>query len=169
VGTGRARNTLVRVDVRHYHCSFCGVVATEIERLVGGPGVTICKACVTRCQQILAMAPEPVDGAPLFPIVFPPNEPGEAERGQHLVSDYLRGDADAFFVIVDQYSALLLEEAEGMLGPFWEPTEAVRETFLRAIAAIRRFDRLGQWQLRPWLSAILRQVWIDQQAEPGVD
>ena len=85
------------------------------------------------------------------------------------MSDHLRGFSDAFFVIVDQYSASLLEEAESLPGVAWEPEAAVQETFLRAIAAIRRFDRNGQWQLRPWLSAILRQLWSERHGEPDVD
>lgn len=162
------------MEVSQYHCSFCGNPAGEVEQLVGGPGVAICNECVFRCQQILTARgdrdnPDPNAGAPLFSLAFQPIDPAEEERDRRLVSDHLRGDSDAFYVIVDQYSASLLEEAEGLLGVAWEPDAAVHETFLRAVAAIRRFDRNGQWRLRPWLSSLLRQLWSERHGEPGVD
>jgi ClpX C4-type zinc finger/Sigma-70 region 2 len=157
------------VDLTQYHCSFCGSAAGEVERLVGGPGVAICNECVVRCQQILTAGPDRDQGAPLFSVVIPPIGSAEDERDRRLVSDHLRGDSDAFFVIVDQYAASLREEAESLLGVTSEPDTAVHETFLRAIAAIRQFDRSGQWQLRPWLSSILRQVCSERHGEPRID
>jgi hypothetical protein len=38
-------------------CSFCGKSETEISRLLGGPGVHICDACVGVCNNILAATP----------------------------------------------------------------------------------------------------------------
>jgi hypothetical protein len=35
------------------HCSFCAKPNTEVERLIGGPGVYICNECVGLCQVIL--------------------------------------------------------------------------------------------------------------------
>lgn len=35
-------------------CSFCGKSHKQVERLVGGPGVYICDACVSLCSGILA-------------------------------------------------------------------------------------------------------------------
>ncbi len=35
-------------------CSFCGKSHLEVARLVGGPGVYICDACVALCDDILA-------------------------------------------------------------------------------------------------------------------
>jgi hypothetical protein len=58
---------------------------------------------VALCQQILAASPDHGDGAPLFSIDYPLSNPAEAERDQRLVSFHLLGDADAFFVITDQY------------------------------------------------------------------
>lgn len=34
-------------------CSFCGKSEKEVTRLIGGPGVYICDACVSICNRIL--------------------------------------------------------------------------------------------------------------------
>jgi DNA-directed RNA polymerase specialized sigma24 family protein len=118
---------------------------------------------VGKCQEILATSPD--DGgdlAPLFSIEYPLINPEEAERDRRLVSNYLQGDMDAFFVIVDDHSTVLFEDAKQVLGAADAADEAVHETFQRALLAIRGFDRNGQWKLRSWLRAILRQVWIER-------
>lgn len=38
---------------RVYRCSFCGKAQTEVDTLVGGPGVFICNECVQLCGQII--------------------------------------------------------------------------------------------------------------------
>jgi hypothetical protein len=38
-------------------CSFCGSTAAEVARLIAGPRVFICDACVARCNEILAEHP----------------------------------------------------------------------------------------------------------------
>jgi ATP-dependent Clp protease ATP-binding subunit ClpX len=40
-------------------CSFCARSSDVVDRLVGGPGVHICDACVEICEQILAGQPAP--------------------------------------------------------------------------------------------------------------
>jgi ATP-dependent Clp protease ATP-binding subunit ClpX len=35
-------------------CSFCGTPDAEVDRLIAGPGVYICNACVGLCEQLLA-------------------------------------------------------------------------------------------------------------------
>jgi hypothetical protein len=44
------------------YCSFCRKHQDHVEKLIGGPGVTICDACVAICNRILAGKP-----APAFP------------------------------------------------------------------------------------------------------
>src|SRR5262245_45612509 len=44
------------------HCSFCRRSDEVVEKLIGGPGVYICDACVAICNRILAGKP-----APAFP------------------------------------------------------------------------------------------------------
>ncbi|MGH8994652.1 MAG: ClpX C4-type zinc finger protein [Acidimicrobiales bacterium] len=39
------------------NCSFCGKPNTEVDKLVGGPGVYICNECVSLCTTILAEPP----------------------------------------------------------------------------------------------------------------
>jgi hypothetical protein len=39
---------------RNTHCSFCGKGQDQVSRLVAGPGVYICDACVGLCNEILA-------------------------------------------------------------------------------------------------------------------
>jgi hypothetical protein len=42
---------------RRLVCSFCGSTAAEVARLIAGPRVFICDACVARCNEILAEHP----------------------------------------------------------------------------------------------------------------
>jgi len=42
---------------RKLKCSFCGRSDKDVTRLIGGPGVTICDACVGSCNRILDATP----------------------------------------------------------------------------------------------------------------
>ena len=42
---------------RKLKCSFCGKSDKEVTRLIGGPGVYICDACVGACNRILEATP----------------------------------------------------------------------------------------------------------------
>jgi len=42
---------------RKLKCSFCGKSDREVTRLIGGPGVYICDACVGICNRILEGTP----------------------------------------------------------------------------------------------------------------
>ena len=44
--------------VRDLHCSFCGKSEHAVERLIAGPRVFICEACVNKCVAILGEKPE---------------------------------------------------------------------------------------------------------------
>ena len=44
---------------RLLYCSFCRKDQDAVEKLIGGPGVTICDACVAICNRILAGKPAP--------------------------------------------------------------------------------------------------------------
>jgi hypothetical protein len=50
------------------HCSFCAKPATDVERLISGPGVYICEGCVGACNAILEQVrdagPEPAPRLP---------------------------------------------------------------------------------------------------------
>ena len=47
---------------RKMACSFCGKSADQVQRLIAGPRVFICDACVAECNAILA-AHSPEAGA----------------------------------------------------------------------------------------------------------
>jgi len=42
---------------RKLRCSFCGKRDKDVARLIGGPGVYICDACVGICNRILEASP----------------------------------------------------------------------------------------------------------------
>ena len=42
---------------RVFHCSFCGKSQMDVVKLIAGPGVFICDACVDLCVPIMAAAP----------------------------------------------------------------------------------------------------------------
>jgi len=43
-----------------FRCSFCFKPQTEVQKLVAGPGVFICDACVDLCVPIMAQATTPL-------------------------------------------------------------------------------------------------------------
>lgn len=47
---------------RRLRCSFCGLSDREVARLVGGPNVHICDACVGACNRILEATPSSFAG-----------------------------------------------------------------------------------------------------------
>ena len=51
---------------RQLCCSFCGKLEDEVRKLVAGPNVYICDACVGVCTQLMAdtEAPKPAPASP---------------------------------------------------------------------------------------------------------
>ena len=47
---------------RKLKCSFCGKSDKEVTRLIGGPGVYICNACVSICNKVLEATPVVFNG-----------------------------------------------------------------------------------------------------------
>jgi hypothetical protein len=47
----------LRLKPRRLNCSFCGKKASEVSKLLGGPKVHICDACVGVCNKILEATP----------------------------------------------------------------------------------------------------------------
>lgn len=48
---------------RSLACSFCGRDDSQVQRLIAGPRVFICDACVERCNAILAESGPPTSAA----------------------------------------------------------------------------------------------------------
>ncbi|MBO0868698.1 MAG: hypothetical protein J2P15_09055 [Micromonosporaceae bacterium] len=48
-------------------CSFCGTPEHQVEKIIAGPGVYICDACVELCSEILAEVRGTPSGAPSRP------------------------------------------------------------------------------------------------------
>jgi hypothetical protein len=86
---------LMSESKRKLCCSFCGKDHTQVAKLVAGPGVYICDACVSLCQvyldnpneqgKLLIEDGQPVvkDGKP----VFIPFSPEEEEQRRELLRD----------------------------------------------------------------------------------
>ena len=79
---------------------------------------------------------------------------GATGRADELaaVSEVLRGNKDAFRLIVDRYKGLIVRLSLSFLGNREEAEEAAQEIFLRAFRSLHRFslDR----RLLPWLYSI---------------
>jgi hypothetical protein len=52
---------------RKLKCTFCGKSDKEVTRLIGGPGVHICDACVGICNKVLEAAPVAFQGWQAMP------------------------------------------------------------------------------------------------------
>jgi ATP-dependent Clp protease ATP-binding subunit ClpX len=75
-------------------CSFCGKSHAEVKKLIAGPGVYICDACIVVCKDILDKELEEEGQPPLPKLVVP--RPGDIYR--HL-DDYVIGQDHAKKVI----------------------------------------------------------------------
>jgi ribosomal protein L37AE/L43A len=53
----REEETMARRGREHMRCSFCGKGQDQVRRLIAGPGVFICDACVELCNEVLAAEP----------------------------------------------------------------------------------------------------------------
>lgn len=71
-------------------CSFCGKSHAEVKKLIAGPGVYICDACIVVCKDILDKELEEEGQPPLPKLVVP--RPGDIYR--HL-DDYVIGQEHA--------------------------------------------------------------------------
>ena len=81
-----------------------------------------------------------------------------------LVGAHLRGDTDAFSIIVDDHYEVLVARARRMLGPGGQVEDAVQETFERALRNVSKFGLTGEYRLGAWLNRILSNVCSDQRA-----
>jgi ATP-dependent Clp protease ATP-binding subunit ClpX len=48
---------MFKLKPKHLRCSFCGKAETKVAKLLGGPRVYICDACVGVCNKILEATP----------------------------------------------------------------------------------------------------------------
>ena len=46
------------------YCSFCRKSQHEVKKLVAGPAVMICDACIALCNEIIAKSPDPDPSVP---------------------------------------------------------------------------------------------------------
>ncbi|MGA2612099.1 MAG: sigma-70 family RNA polymerase sigma factor [Spirochaetia bacterium] len=77
-----------------------------------------------------------------------------AERADELaaIGEVLRGNRDAFRLIVDRYKGLIVRLSLSFLGNREEAEEAAQEIFLRAFRSLHRFSL--DKKLLPWLYSI---------------
>ncbi|MFC1409470.1 ClpX C4-type zinc finger protein [Streptacidiphilus sp. N1-12] len=55
--------TTATTAARGIHCSFCVKAEADVDKLISGPGVYICDACVRLCNDILGAAGAPEGGS----------------------------------------------------------------------------------------------------------
>jgi ClpX C4-type zinc finger len=65
-----------KVDQHTLYCSFCGKSQHDVKKLIAGPAVFICDACVGLCNTIIAETPDPAPSAPTK-LAWPENVPSE--------------------------------------------------------------------------------------------
>jgi RNA polymerase sigma-70 factor (ECF subfamily) len=103
-----------------------------------------------------------VGAGPGRPVVAPSERAAAAVRDRELVAAHLRGDRDAFAVIVHEHAQEMSLHAQRMLGSRLQAEDACQEAFGRALAGISRFGRTGEYRLGAWLHTILHHVCVDQ-------
>jgi ATP-dependent Clp protease ATP-binding subunit ClpX len=57
-------NAAPRRKTHTCYCSFCRKSQHEVKKLIAGPAVFICEACVGLCDKIIAETPDPDPGKP---------------------------------------------------------------------------------------------------------
>lgn len=78
------------------------------------------------------------------------NETVDAE----IVGSVLRGDRDAFRILVERYHRTILASARHILGDPEQAQDAAQETFIEAYRALGNLK--DPYRFRPWLFGILR-------------
>ncbi len=86
------------------------------------------------------------------------------QSDQRLVALTRAGSGAAFSVIVERYRGALLAYTTRILGPH-EAEDALQQTFLNALAALRRDDRAIE--LKPWLYRIAHNVALNTVRRSG--
>ncbi|MCK2215622.1 ClpX C4-type zinc finger protein [Actinomadura sp. ATCC 31491] len=115
-------------------CSFCGKPHAEAGRVVAGPGVYICEACVELSRQILDATPPPPEGGP-----------ERAHRGPDPRTDaYLSGMSDDDMLAMLPRQAMTMEQAERDLRAW---VRLLRE---RGVTWARIGDALGVSRQAAW-------------------
>jgi RNA polymerase sigma-70 factor (ECF subfamily) len=79
---------------------------------------------------------------------------------QEYVARTLAGDEDAFTPLVETYQTAIYNLCYRMLGDGPEAEDAAQETFLRAYAQLRRYDRTRSF--KTWLFSIASHHCIDR-------
>jgi RNA polymerase sigma-70 factor (ECF subfamily) len=77
-----------------------------------------------------------------------------------MIERTLKGDEQAFAELVRRYQAAVWGIVHRMLGNSSEKEDAVQETFLRAFAALGKFN--PQYPFGPWILRIAANYCIDQ-------
>ncbi len=83
-------------------------------------------------------------------------DPSDSE----LIERTLKGDEGAFAELVRRYQSAVWGTVHRVLGYSSENEDAVQEVFLRAYAALRRFDH--RYPFGPWVTRIATNYCIDQ-------
>ncbi len=83
-------------------------------------------------------------------------DPSDSE----LIERTLTGDEGAFAELVRRYQSAVWGTVHRVLGNSSENEDAVQEVFLRAFAALRKFDR--RYPFGPWVTRIATNYCIDQ-------
>ena len=78
-----------------FYCSFCGKSQHEVKKLIAGPAVAICDACVALCTDIVAQTPDPDPSTPQAKLDWPANVATENLLGLLKAQDKTFGDVAA--------------------------------------------------------------------------
>ncbi|MEU8250679.1 ClpX C4-type zinc finger protein [Nonomuraea sp. NPDC048916] len=95
----KGRRRVTPVEEVATRCSFCGMSHAEAKRVVAGPGVYICDACIELAHRLLS---DPPQGS----------EPQRAHRGPDPEAEWLPGMSDDDLLASLPRHALTIEQAE---------------------------------------------------------
>ena len=124
-------------------CSFCGEPQHKVKRLIAGPGVYICDACVALCREMLS-EPSPGERSSSTP-----TGPSATPAHEHVAAGLPEDELSAALERLPYRERRVLELRLGLGGERRHTLDELAPTFGVTRGSLRRIERQALGKLPP--------------------